>query len=166
MRDDKPYQEPFQSAGQEIFENGYKFKFNLFSSDAGYIYLFNEGAADDGKVYFNILYPTPKRNNGSAGIAANQQIVTGENAFGGKPDTEKFWIIWTVEPLPQLESARTAAYASDGKIKDSSEEQSLRSFLQEHSADKTEITKDASNKQTIIKSKNNLIISLLYLEHR
>jgi serine/threonine protein kinase len=165
-RDGKPYQEPFKSSGQEIFESGYKFKFNLISPEPGYLYLFNEGAADDGKVYFNILYPTPKRNNGSAQVTANQQVVTGENAFGGKPDTEKFWIVWTKEQLPLLETAKTAAFTNAGKIRDTSEEQRLRAFLQEYSVNKPEVIKDVESKQTIIKGRGTVIVDLLLLEHR
>jgi hypothetical protein len=166
MRDDKPYQEPFQSVGQEIFENGYKFKLNLYSSEAGYIYLFNEGMADDSRVYFNILYPTPNRNNGSAQVAANQQIVTEDNKFGGQPDTEKLWIAWTKEPQPELESARTSAFANAGKIKSDSEARSLREFLEKHSARQPEINRDIAHKQTVLKSTSEIIVSLLSLEHR
>ncbi|HZG54414.1 MAG TPA: hypothetical protein VEZ40_20100 [Pyrinomonadaceae bacterium] len=166
IRDGKPYQDPFQSAGQEVFENGYMFRFNMFSSEAGYLYLFNEGKAADGKIYFNILYPTPKRNNGSAHIATGQQVITEENTFGGKPDTEKLWITWTREPHPRLEAAKTSAFANDGKIKDSQVEQNLHSFLQEHSAAAHEVVKDIPNKQTVIIGRGQTVVSLLYLEHR
>jgi serine/threonine protein kinase len=166
MRDGQPYQQPFRSSGQEIFESGYKFKFNLLSADAGHLYLFNEGAAGDGKTYFNILYPTPKRNEGSSLIKANQQIATADNDFGGKPDTEKFWIIWTKEELPELEAARTAAFSGSGKIKDPSEDQRLRAFLQEKSTYKPEVQKDVNGKQTVIMAKGDVVVSLLYLEHR
>jgi serine/threonine protein kinase len=166
MRDGQPYESPFQSSGQEIFENGYKFKVNLISPRAGYLYLFNEGAANDGRIYFNILYPNPKQNNGSAKIAANQRIETLNNTFGGQADTEKFWIIWTKESLPTLEAAREAAFSGSGKIRDEVEEQRLRAFLSEHSPTDTEVVKDIPGKQTIIKGKGDVVVSLLNLEHR
>lgn len=166
MRNGQPYQQPFRSSGQEVFESGYKFKFNLISGEAGHLYLFNEGSANDGKVYFNILYPTPKRNEGSSLIEANQHIITADNDFGGKPDTEKFWIIWTKDELPELEAARVAAFSGSGKMRDPLEEQRLRAFLQERSNYKPEVQKDVNGKQTVIMAKGDVVVSLLYLEHR
>lgn len=166
MRDGKAYQDPFKSCGQEIFESGYKFKFNLLNPEAGYFYLFDEGKADDGNTYFNILYPTPKRNGGAASVAANQFIETAENNFGGKPDTEKLWILWSKELIPQLEVAKSAAFIGTGKIRDMAESNSLRMFLQEHSANPPEVIKDANCRQSTIIAKTDVVVSLLYLEHR
>jgi len=39
MRDGKSYQDTFESSGQEIFENGWKFRLNLSSPQEGYLYL-------------------------------------------------------------------------------------------------------------------------------
>ena len=166
MRDGKPYQDPFKSSGQEIFERDYKFKFNLLSPEAGYLYLFDEGGADDGKSYFNILYPTPKRNGGSASVGANQLIETAENHFGGTPDTEKLWIIWTKELVPQLEAAKSAAFSGTGKIRDTAETERFRMFLREHSVNPPDVIKDADSRQSTILAKTDVIVSLLYLEHR
>ena len=58
MRDGKPYKEPFESSGQEIFENGYKFRLNVSSPQAGYLYVFNEGAPEKDNTNFTIIYPT------------------------------------------------------------------------------------------------------------
>ena len=74
MRGGKLFEEPFKSSGQEIFENGYKFKLNIKSDAAGFIYLFNEDKDASGKTIYNILYPTPKTKNGAAEIKADEQI--------------------------------------------------------------------------------------------
>jgi hypothetical protein len=166
MQDGKPYQDPFKSSGQEIFENGYKFKFNLMVPEAGYFYLFNEGRADDGKSYFNILYPTPKRNGGSASVAANQLIETAENAFGGQPDTENLWIIWTKELTPQLEAAKSAAFSGTGKIREMADAERFRKFLQDYSTNAPDVLRDADGRQSTILAKGDVVVSLLYLEHR
>src|SRR5205807_1149876 len=42
MRDGKPYQDEFESSGQEIFENAWKFRMNLSSPQDGYLYLINQ----------------------------------------------------------------------------------------------------------------------------
>ena len=57
MRDGKPYQGEFQSSGQEIFENGWKFRMNLTSPQEGYVYLLNEGPAEGGVATYNVLFP-------------------------------------------------------------------------------------------------------------
>lgn len=166
VRDGQPFQQPFQSSGQEIFESGYKFRLHLVSRDAGYLYVFNEGPADDGRVYFNILYPTPLRNNGSARIEADQQVMTGENTFGGRADTEKFWIVWAEEEPSEIESAKRAAFAGEGKLRGRAEEEALRAFLRTRGADNPEVIKDIGNKQTVILGKGAVVVSLLHLEHR
>src|SRR6185503_16365847 len=48
MRSGRPFQEQFESSGQEIFENGWKFRVHLTSPQAGYLYLLNEGPAAEG----------------------------------------------------------------------------------------------------------------------
>jgi hypothetical protein len=167
MRDGKPYQEPFQSSGQEIFENGYEFKLSLLTpEERGYVYLFNEGYSADGQNYFDILYPTPLRNNGSAEVAANQHVETGINEFSGKPDTEKLWIIWTKELLPQLETAKAAAYAAEGRVTKPLEEYQLREFLQTQQGSKPEVVKELASKQTTIVGTGNVVVYLQHLEHR
>lgn len=167
MRDGKPYQEPYQSTGQEIFENGYEFKLSLLTpEERGYFYLFNEGYSEDGQVYFDILYPTPQRSSASAEVAANQRVETGLNEFSGKPDTEKLWIIWTKELLPQLEAVKAAAYANEGRVRDSLKEHQLREFLQGQQANKPEVVKELASKQTTIVGTGNVIVHLQHLEHR
>lgn len=166
MRSGRPYQEPFRSSGQEIFESDYTFTFHLTSPDEGFFYLFSEGIADDGILYFNILYPTPRRNNGSARVASAQEVVSGENSFGGRPDTEKLWVVWTKEQLPNLEGAKVAAFSSNGRIKDDSQERSLRAFLNEHSSGGQQVVKDVLSKETVIKGVGDIIVNVQYIEHR
>jgi hypothetical protein len=166
IRDGKPYQEPFQTSGQEVFESGYRFKFKLLSPESGYFYLFNEGTTDDARVYFNILYPTPKRNNGSAEIGPSELAESGENEFGGTANTEKLWIIWTKEKIPDLETAKASAFSSSGKILDPAQEKKLRAFLQEHTRNKLATEKEVGSKETVIKGTGDVVVSLLHLEHR
>ena len=42
-RDSKDYKEPFDSSGQEIFENGWRSWVNIQSAQPGVLYLLNEG---------------------------------------------------------------------------------------------------------------------------
>src|SRR5258706_4960476 len=106
MRDGKPFEDPFRSSGQEIFENGYGFRLNVASPRPGYLYVFNEGATASGDMSFTIIYPTPKTNGGSAQIAGNPPIETNWNRFSGQPGAEEVWIIWAASPVPELEAAK------------------------------------------------------------
>lgn len=166
MRDGKPYEEPFLSSGQEVFQSGDQFRFKVLNSEAGYLYVFNEGLGEDNRVHFNILYPTPKRNEGSSEIGANQMVETGENEFGNAPGTEKLWTIWTRQKQPELEAAKTTAFRGLGKIQDVEQEQRLRHFLQEGLQNQVHITKDVGAKETTIAATGDVIVYLLYLEHR
>src|SRR6185369_4678989 len=62
MRDSKPYQGEFESSGQEIFENGWKFRMNLDSPQEGYLYLLNEGPADGDVTTYNVLFPEDRKS--------------------------------------------------------------------------------------------------------
>src|SRR5204863_5000677 len=76
MRDGKPYQTEFECSGQEIFENGWKFRLNLSSSQEGYLYLLNEGPTSGDKTTYNLLFPEAKTNSGSPRVNANQKLQT------------------------------------------------------------------------------------------
>ncbi len=165
MRDGKRFKEPFKSSGQEVFENGYKFKM-VFQSDAdGFVYLFNEDKDMPGKPDYYLLYPTPSANN-SAPIPAKQQVETAFNTFGGNPGTEVMWFIWTANKNDVLEATKEWAINNKGKIGDETKIQQLSDFLQKYKDPKTEAQKDSINQQTVIKGKGDVIVQRIELEHR
>ena len=167
IRDGKPYEDPFQSSGQEIFENGYGFRLNVASKSPGYLYVFNEGATASGDMSFTILYPTPKTNGGSARIEGNPPIQTNWNRFGGQPGTEEFWMIWATTPVPELEAAKETAFANDrGKVTNAALLKSVREFLLKHSDPKPELVKDKLKQQTVIRGTTDPLVQLVELEHR
>ncbi len=167
MRDGKPYQEPFQSSGQEVFENGYKFRLNMSSPQAGYLYVFNEGAPERDNTSFTVIYPTPLTNNGSAKLDANQTIQTNWNTFAGQTGTEQFWVIWSAAAVSQLEAARDDAFKSkEGAVTDAAMVRNVKEFLTKHSDPKPETTKDTLKQQTDVRASGELLVKLVELEHR
>ncbi|HKU76920.1 MAG TPA: serine/threonine-protein kinase [Pyrinomonadaceae bacterium] len=168
MRDGKPYQEPFQSSGQEIFESGYKFRLNVSGAEAGYLYVFNEGVGDNtARNSFNIIYPTPAINQGSPKLNANSSLQTNWNTFAGQPGTELFWMIWSASPVPVLEAAKDAAFKDpEGSVKDAAVMENLKSFLSKYSQSKPETTKDTAQRQTTVVIEGDVLVKLLELEHR
>lgn len=167
MRDGKPYQEPFESSGQEIFESGYKFRLNVSSPQAGYLYVFNEGAAEQDGTDFTIIYPTPATNNGGAKLEANQKVQTNWNTFAGETGTEKFWVIWSATAVAQLEAAKDDAFKSkEGAVTDASLVKNVKEFVAKHSEAKPETTKDTSKQQTNVWGGGEVLVKLVELEHR
>jgi hypothetical protein len=167
MRDGKPYKEPFESSGQEIFENGYKFRLNVSSPQAGYLYVFNEGAPEKDNTDLTIIYPTPLTNKGSAKLDANQTIQTNWNTFAGETGTERFWIVWSAAAVTQLESARDEAFKNkEGAITDAAVVRNVKDFFAKHSDPKPETKKDTAKQQTDVRVSGDLLVKLLELEHR
>lgn len=166
MRDGKPFGEAFQSSGQEIFESGYKFRLNISAPQAGYLYVFNEGATDTGDMSFNIIFPTPLQNGGSPKVDANYAVQTSWNTFVGGSGTEEFWLISSLNPVPELEAAKESAFQSAGKVTDAGLLRNVREFLIKHSEPKPEATKDKLKQQTILRGTSDPLVQLLELEHR
>ncbi len=164
MRNGRPYQEPFDSSGQEIFENSWKFRMNVNSPQTGYLYLLNEGPAAGGDTTYNMLFPAPSNNSGSPYVAANQKIETGWMVFDENQGTEKFWIIWAAEAVPELEAVKGVVNPTDkGEIKDSGQSKAVRQFLEKHTSAPAE--KDKTKKQTNVRANGNVLVHHLELEH-
>lgn len=166
MRSNRPYQEPFESSGQEIFENGWKFRMNLTSPQEGYLYLLNEGPAAGDETTYNMLFPEPKTNGGSPHVTAEQKLQTAWMRFDDHQGTEKFWIVWAAAPVKELDAVTDAVNDRDqGEIRDSAKLRSVRDFLNQHSSPKPEVAKDSAKKQTNIKRKGDTLVSFIELEH-
>ncbi|MCU1267901.1 MAG: Serine/threonine protein kinase [Acidobacteria bacterium] len=166
MRSGQPYQDVFESSGQEIFENGWKFRMNVTSPQEGYLYLLNEGPTADGATTYNVLFPEAKTNGGSARVRADQRLQTSWMRFDEHQGTEKFWIVWSASPVKDLEAVKTAVNEQDqGEIKDPAQGRAVRDFLNKHSSPKPDVIKDSAKKQTIIKGKGDVLASFIELEH-
>jgi tRNA A-37 threonylcarbamoyl transferase component Bud32 len=166
MRDDKPYQDEFQSSGQEIFENGWKFRMNLTSPQEGYVYLLNEGPAEGGVATYNVLFPEAETNRGSARVSAGQNLQTAWMRFDDHQGTEKFWVVWTAAPVKELDAVTDAVNDQDrGEIKDSAKARAVRDFLQKHYASKPEVSKDSAKKLTVVKRRGDVLVNMIELEH-
>ena len=166
MRDGKPFQIEFESSGQEIFENGWKFRLNLDSQQDGYLYLLNEGPASANSSTYNVLFPESKTNSGSPQVTAGRKLQTDWMRFDEQQGTEKFWIIWSASPVKELEAVTEAVNDRDlGEIKDAAKAKAVRDFLNQHATPKPEVTKDSAKKQSVIKGKGDLLVNAIELEH-
>ncbi len=165
MRDGKPYQAEFESSGQEIFENGWKFRMNLSNLQNGYLYLLNEGSSGANPTY-HVLFPESQTNNGSSRVAANQKLQTAWMRFDDNQGTEKFWLVWSASPVKELEAVTDVVNDRDlGEIKDPGKAKSVRDFLSAQAASKPEVTKDSATKESVVKGKGDVLVNAIELEH-
>src|SRR5262249_11635319 len=161
-RDGKPYQEPFQSSGREIFEGGWKFKLDLMSPQEGFLYLLNQ---EPGDIY-RLVFPSSSSKNGSAHIAANERHETDWYFFDDKTGTERFRLVWAAEPLPELEMLRELVNkTTKGLITNPTQIKAVREFLQQNEASQIESDVDQQTKQTNVRGRSPVLVTLIQLEH-
>ncbi|MFN2578069.1 MAG: serine/threonine protein kinase [Pyrinomonadaceae bacterium] len=163
-RDGQSYQEPFQSSGQEIFENGYKFRVNFSSPDDGYLYVFYESPPGSYEAPFTLIYPTRSRKSA---LVSKQPPQTNLNTFRGQPGTENFWIVWSRSSLTELETAKAAAFDDPkGAITDSNLIGRVRDFLMKYSQPSPQATTDVTAQQTQVRGSSDILVKLAQFEHR
>ena len=167
MRNDKEHESPFQSAGNYIFETGYRFRVNARPHQAGYFYIFNEGPTDEGSFSLTLIYPIPSANGGSARVEAAQPLQTDWNQFAGGTGTEQFWIVWSGSPVSELEMARDDAFKNEkGAVTDPALGRIVREFLLRNSAANLQSKTDTVKEETTINAGGDLLVKLLELKHR
>jgi tRNA A-37 threonylcarbamoyl transferase component Bud32 len=166
MRDGLPYQEPFESSGQEIFENGWKFRMDFSSPQAGYLYLLNEGPSAGGAITYNLLFPAPSVNSGSPLVKQDQDIQTGWVVFDEHPGVEKFWMVWAADAVQELEAVKRFVNDKDkGAVSDAAQSNAVRDFLRRYSASKPDIEIDRTRKESQVKANSATLVNLIELEH-
>jgi serine/threonine protein kinase len=165
MRDGKPYQEPFRASGREIFENGWKVKFDFSLPQPGSLYLLNDGPGANGVPALALVFPTPSVNNGSAQVMAYQHLQSGWLVFNDSPGKEKFWIVWADKPVAELEQAVTqVARTKNAVIADARLDAAIRSDLGRSAP--VQVSVDQDSKLTTVSGRGELLVSGLELEHR
>lgn len=141
------------------------FKLLLKPETTGYLYVFNEGKNNRGDIDFSILYPTPKRQNGSPRVTASQSVETGQNSFITKGGTETIWIVWTAAPQGIVENARRTAFDGRGIIKDTQTADALRRFLNDNRNDK-EIKHELDERMNTLEWNGDTLSYAFNIEHR
>jgi serine/threonine protein kinase len=171
MRNGKPYQAPFYSTGREIFENGWKVKFDFMPAQSGSLYLLNEEPRAEGEVQLSLVFPTPSVNDGVAAVTANTDVDSTWLVLDNHSGREEFWIVWAVHPVADLEQAREAMFAAfhAGRpdpqvIRDPQLVVSIPTWLAR--APLAGATEDAANHRINLVVKGDVIASRLELEHR
>lgn len=108
LRDGKEYQK--SNGDKQTFENGDKFQLTVLSPKSAYVYIINEGPPETNDTNVTMIYPNRTTNNGSATLGTNQSIQSDWLTFRGPAGDDNFWIVWSVAPVSQLESAKNEAF--------------------------------------------------------
>ena len=165
MRNNRQDGEPFDSAGDAVFGNGWRFRFHLLPAQPGSLYLINEGPGPDNKIEYNVLFPNPKNKKGLAELSANEHLDAGWYRFVDKTGVEKIWILWSADPIPDLGEVVRAAWANQGVVGDVSHVAKLQSYLNKHDPNSLEVVPNKAEKRTLVKGKGDLMVRLVELSH-
>jgi serine/threonine protein kinase len=169
-RDGKPYQDPFRLRDDINFEKDYRIRLNITSSQSGRLYLLNEGPRGaDQTPTFNVLFPSETANNGSALLRENQQIQIPQQSwfqFDEQQGTEKIWIVWTKNAVPEMEAIKGFANSKDrGIVSSPGLRTGLIEFLKTHSTPAASVERDEQKKDTLVRTNSEILVHIIKLEH-
>lgn len=156
--------EEFQSAGDIVFGNGWRFQFNLNSNGAGALYLLNVGPARGGIPEYNILFPL----SGSSHLQANQTMKSDWLRFVDQTGVERLWLIWSAQPIPELDQIFVNAAANKeqpGVVTNAAEIATIQTYLKRQETSGLEIVHHKENKQTLLRGRGDLLVALIELSH-
>ena len=165
---DGRYKEPFTLSGEMLFRNRDRIRLNISSPYTGYLYILNQGPRDENSsAAYNILFPSPTTNEGTAMLSAGQIIQIPKQSWfelDEKEGTELVWLIWSAKGVPELESAKRFANPNDrGRIKDAGLINSIESLIEQQA--KPTIVRDDDRKESVITANADIVAHLIKLEH-
>ncbi len=167
-RDGTALKEPMSIAIDKtlVVEQGDRFQMTLSSPTAGFLYVLNETAGERASADLRVLYPVSWANDGSARLVAAQQAAlppAGSNwiEFDGERGTEAFWIVWSVEELPELAGIGASANPRDRGIVDSARAAAIRNML----SSVRPAAAAAEDSRTVIRGESSPLVYRLEIQH-
>jgi serine/threonine protein kinase len=182
-RNGRPFEDPFRLAGEINFEKDYRVRLNVSSPQPGYLYILNEGPSSGdgrspqsgspagvlGSSSFVVLFPSTTANDGLSYLTENQRVEIPQQSwfqFDSEEGTEKLWLIFSANAIPELEAVKRFANAKDrGLINDAGLNTRVQEFLQAHSGAKATLEKDDQLKLTSLKRAAPVLVHAIKLEH-
>lgn len=169
-RNGQPFEDPFTLAGEINFEKDYRVRLNVSSPQPGYLYILNEGpSTGEGSSSFVVLFPSMTANDGSSYLAENQRVEIPERSwfqFDAEEGTEKLWLVFGAEAIPELEAVKQFANPKDrGLINNAGLNARVQEFLRANSPAKPTLEKDDELKQTSLRIPAPVLVHAIKLEH-
>ena len=162
MRSGRPDGELRQSAGNDIFGNNWRFQFNLTPGETGAMYLVNVGPGKNHAQEYNILFPLPGVGQSDPNLEANKTFKTDWARFVDQTGVEQIWIIWSAQPIGELDEIFKHASLTSGVITNSDEIAKLQAYLKLSNSD---VIHDKEKKQTFVKGTGDILVNLVELTH-
>lgn len=168
FKNGKPFQTPFDLAGEINFEAGYRVRLNVSAPQSGHLYVLNEGPTKPGAVpEYIAVFPTSTTNNGSEVLPANQSVKIPYPSwlkFDEEQGVEKLWLVFSREPVAELEGIKSfASTQTAGLITDAELNKTIQTFLNSHSTGK--VTAEKGETVTTVKSPEKVLVHPVRLEH-
>ena len=168
FKGNRPYQRPFDIAGEINFEAGYRIRLNVSSPQSGYLYVLNEGPPQPGsEPEYIAVFPSPTSNEGSEVVAANQTLKIPDRSwlkFDQEQGVEKLWLVFSDHAVPELEGIKAFASAETiGLITDAQLTKTINNFLNSHSTVK--VTAEKGETVTTLKAPQDVLVYAVRLEH-
>ena len=170
-RDGKPYRQPFKLPGAILFEKDDQVRLHVSSTQDGHLYILNEGPPSNGQAPpLNVLFPSPTANNGLSLVSSGQTIDIPKQSwfrFDQEEGTEKIWLVWSVNEIPDLEATKEFANDKDrGVIGSPGLDRSVKDFLAKtHSTSNPSVVRDDASKETRVSANAAIVVHVLALEH-
>lgn len=165
MENGRPVGDSYDAAGNELFGDGWRFRFNIEPAQNGFLYLLNEDVGSGNKPKYNVLFPTIQNNAGASQLSAKQRVEAGWYHFVDQPGVEKLWLIWAVETIPDLDTIFRDVIRRDGVINDASQISKVQTYLKQYESHTPEVISQQSQKRTVIKGKGEILVALVELSH-
>ena len=169
IRNKKPDGDPFNSSGQEIFGNGWKFRLNIQPSQEGALYLLSVGPGKNGSPEYNILFPSPKQSRLDPKLVANQTTQSSWFQFVEQAGVERLWIIWASQAVAELDAifGRAADNKREpGVIADPDQIAQIEVYLKRYQSERPEVIADKSKEVTFVRGRGDVLVNLVELSHK
>jgi class 3 adenylate cyclase len=165
FKDGKAQGAQFTLAREMLFPEDYRVAVLVTPTQAGCLYILNEGPLADGSISINVLSPRP---GDSARLAANQSAHTDWFAFDKAAGPETMYLVWSENPVPDFEKIkddRASLEHDTVAIKDPQRIANLQHVLSELRIPESRVRKEEGAKRTVLTSDKLVLVHAIRLEH-
>jgi len=97
---------------------------------------------------------------------ATHTAQTGWYYFDRNPGVEQFWVVSSVEPVPELAAALHWVNPTDqGLVNRQEEVLAIEEFLKSHESPDTKASEDIRSGRTVVTGHGNVVVRLIQLAH-
>lgn len=158
---------PIMSVGSEVFASGWQFRFAAQPQQDGSLYLINEGPKSDGSVGYWILYPTQEDNGGRPQLEATRKFQTRLwNQFDQNTGSETIWIVWSEQPLAQLDALVKEAASRNFEVTGPEQIDALKALVNDPQLPRPELELSKDKERATLKVRGTILVHPLALSHK